>query len=649
LIGLLVQAVLSTAMLCNLRYDLMRNRGLDAKQLDETAYSAVAYYYDLSQKKLMTVPAAQAAAKALIRSLHFDKTNYFFIWDLDGEGLAHGGLPALEGQNLLAPEAKRRLPFIADMVAKLVGVGLSPEHEGLTEYEMTKSGETVARSKLAYARLFKPWGWVIGTGLYTEDIDAVFWQEARAELLFALGVIALAGAACVLLARDLSNALLRVSSRVAGVAAGELDGAVPDTHRGDEVGDMARALLVLRDTSAEALQLKTEQAALKASSQAKSEFLATMSHEIRTPLNGVVGTIGLLSATDLNEDQANLVQIAHDSADTLLALINDVLDVSKLDAGAVELEEIDFSPERLATGVHDLFLAQARERGLAFSLDLAPDLPAWLRGDPTRLRQVFSNLVSNAIKFTPAGSVALSCAHRLRDDGRIELSLALRDTGIGLSEAARGKLFGMFCQADSSITRQFGGTGLGLAICKRLAGLMGGDIEVESRLGEGSTFRVVLPCRLGAAPPVGAAPASGVLGESLEGRSLRVLVAEDNAINQLVIRKILESFGCAVEVVGNGAEALARATETRFDLIFMDMHMPVMDGMSATRRIRALRSPQATTPIIALTADALSGQREQYLSAGMDDYVTKPIQPKLLLEAILRTTAPASPPIAAAG
>jgi methyl-accepting chemotaxis protein len=333
LIGLTLQVALSVVMLFNLRHDLIENRETGIRRLDETAYSTIAYYYDRSHKGLMSEAAAQEAAKDVVRSLHFDQSNYFFIWDLNGVGVAHGSVKTLEGANLLSDQAARSQPYIHDMVSKLVAVGKSPDHEGIAAYNMTRPGEKVALRKLAYAKLFEPWGWVVGTGVYTDDIEAQFWSQARWELLCVLVLILLAGIPSALLARDLSRALRRTSKRVAAVAAGELDGDVPDTDRGDEVGHMARALLVLRDNSVEALRLKSEQAALKAANQAKSEFLATMSHEIRTPLNGVVGTIALLSATQLDEEQAALVRISTESADQLLCIINDVLDILEARGG----------------------------------------------------------------------------------------------------------------------------------------------------------------------------------------------------------------------------------------------------------------------------------------------------------------------------
>jgi len=644
MIGLALQVALSVVMLFNLRHDLVVNRETGIRRLDETAYSTIAYFYDQSQKGLMTEAAAKAAAEDMVRSLHFDQSNYFFIWDLNGVGVAHGSVRALEGENLLTADAARRQPYIHDMVEKLVAVGESAKHEGVARYKMTRPGEYVALRKLAYAKLFKPWGWVIGTGVYTDDIEAEFWKQASWELVFVLVLIVLAGVPSTLLAKDLSLALRRVSRRVAAVAAGAFEGEMPDTNRGDEVGHMARALLVLRDNSVEAVRLKSEQAALRAASEAKSEFLATMSHEIRTPLNGVVGTIALLSATALDEEQSALVRISTESADQLLAIINDVLDFSKLEAGAVEFEHIAFCPDHIVNGVCDLYAGAAREHGLEFGAEMAPEAPAWLSGDPTRLRQILNNLLSNAIKFTPAGSVRLACAYAPLEDDRVLLTFSVKDTGIGIAPEARAKLFGMFSQADSSITREFGGSGLGLAICKRLTELMGGEITVESEVGRGSVFTVAIPFDRAAEPVFTAETDGPWTRERMSAGGLQVLVAEDNAVNQLVIRKILESFGCDVTIAANGAEAVERMKERRADVIFMDVHMPVMDGITATRAIRGLGGAFARTPIIALTANALPGQRDEYLAAGMDDYLSKPIQPKDVWTVLNRAATGQEPP-----
>jgi signal transduction histidine kinase len=633
-IGVVVQGGISIALLINVRNDLIENRVSEVKNLDETAYSAALFYYERSRRGLMSESDAQTAAKDIIRSLRFDKSNYYFVWDLDGNGVAHGSLPALEGKNLInSPEAKR-LPFVSDMVRKLVAVGRSPSHEGVAVYRMTKLGDTEPRAKIAYAKLFKPWGWVVGTGAYIEDIDAAFWAQARWDLLFAAALAVLAGLACFGLGRDLSGALRRVSTRIAGVAAGELVGDVPDVDRGDEVGGMARALLVLRDTSSEVLSLKAEQAALEASSQAKTDFLTTMSHEIRTPLNGVIGTIGLLAHSHLDEQQRRLINISHDSANMLLSIVNDVLDYSKLESGNVILEQVHFSPDDLLDEVLSFFQDKAADKGLTLTPQIAQDAPKWVSGDLNRLRQILVNLVGNAIKFTDQGHVDVICYAEAPQGNDLTLKFEVRDTGIGISDEACKRLFTRFSQADSSITREFGGTGLGLAICKRLAELMGGEIGVRSQPGAGSVFFFSILCAAGEAPiaidtPCRDAPMVGLLS------GLHVLAADDNESNRLIIKLIVENFGCAVDVVCNGAEAVAAVSDGGYDLVLMDVQMPIMDGKTATQRIRALNRPGRQIPIIALTANALPGQREEYLAAGMDDYVTKPIQPTMLLKTMV--------------
>jgi signal transduction histidine kinase/ActR/RegA family two-component response regulator len=505
-----------------------------------------------------------------------------------------------------------------------------------------------------YPRVWSGLSLLIGSswGLFYGVTIGLFGFESWTFLIVTICVVGIAAGATAVLAPDPPTlrefvALLLGPAIVMDVFAGGERGfalagmlllyLVFSLHQGKHASDLYWKARTGTRLQQESSRLEAEKKHAEHANKVKSDFLANMSHEIRTPMNGIIGMTNLTLDTELNEEQKDYLVMVQSSANSLLGLINQLLDFSKIESGAVALEKIPFSLRETFDVITRTFGVQAAQKGLNFACQLPLDAPDILVGDPGRLRQVIINLIGNSIKFTSMGHVRLEVTQTSRDDASIGLQFTVSDSGIGIPQHKLGMIFEAFSQADGSTTRKYGGTGLGLAISSRLVELAGGKIWAESELGRGSKFHFTsvfeLPPRVSEVENTDLEDEAHSMAERVareeKSRGFHILVAEDNPINQKLAVRLLEKKGYRATVAENGLVALAKLEKQKFDMILMDVQMPEMGGLEATRAIREReRNSGGHIPIVAMTANAMKGDRERCLESGMDDYVSKPVLPE---------------------
>ena len=552
------------------------------------------------------------------------------------------------------PSASPQLKAAVTKANRTYFTELGPRRQALVD--QLAAGQPVSITGDEWVRLSNPGlaslVGVAGTALDLAEASAT--RQAAAAQRDVYGMLALmivvfgVGALTTLFIVDrIARPMAKITQTMRQVADGGLDDQIPFLDRSDEIGQLARALGVFRDgalekerMAGELLDSKIATEAAEAANRLKSQFLANMSHEIRTPLNGVLGMAQAMEIDDLSAEQADRLRVIRESGESLLQVLNHVLDISKIEAGKLDLCPVQFDVFTLVSGACATFAEAASAKGIGFDFAVAEDSVGVWCGDEVRIRQILLNLMSNAVKFTDRGQVRVDVERT--DEG---LCFAIHDSGVGIDEADLPKLFQKFSQVDDSNTRRYGGTGLGLAICRELSTLMGGDIVVQSTLGAGSVFRLSLPLSFVGYELIeaDADPASVMRNTPLADRPVRILAAEDNPANQKVLAALLAPLGAELTIVGNGLEVVEAWKASAWDLVLMDIQMPEMGGVAASSCIRAaeIELGRPPVPIIALSANAMRHQVEEYLAAGMTAHIAKPIRLPELYAALNAALAPA--------
>jgi signal transduction histidine kinase/CheY-like chemotaxis protein len=617
-------AVLSVAFLALMFYvlplyedKLQQQRKQYIAELVDMAVGVVENCHQQELKGQLTTAEAQQSSLATLKVMSRDH-GYFWIHDMQLKMIMHPFVTNLDNQNLsnyTDPNGKKLFVEMNRLVAT--------SGAGYLEYFWPKPGQDKPVAKVSHVKLFAPWGWVIGSGMYLDDIsNEVASLRQKVYLIVGLVLVLITGFSLVVAVRikkPLQQALALLQD-------------IPEQYRpvqGTAVLDESNRLLRAMVNLVTGLKAAKEQA--EAASTAKGAFLAQMSHEIRTPMNAISGLTELALDQAPSPQQKELLEGISHAANHLLSLINQVLDFSKLEAGTVELEQIPFNLRQTLTATLLPFSVRVRSKGIRFETVLSDNLPTEVIGDPTRLRQVLVNLVGNAVKFTKQGCIEVTAEKGEQTGNHCELHIMVRDTGIGIPQEKIDQIFAPYTQADASTTREFGGTGLGLSIVKQLLEVMQGTVTVESQTDAGTSFYVTVPVVI---------PDHEGQSDCMDVQDVapqRVLLAEDNEINRLMLTKLLEKTGHSVDAVPDGKAAVEQWKNGSYTLLLMDIQMPEMDGLEATRIIRSLEAGQDRhIPIIAMTGQDSPEDVESCYQAGMDLHLKKPVQLCELAAAVAR-------------